>query len=471
MSSKKEIMGNIMHILLAAFISTGAGLLTGFLIPKFYTLENYAFYKTFALYLGYVGLVHLGFADGFFVQFGALDFEELPKKTVRALIRVFLVWHVVLSLILAFLLMQTNMPVDRKICFLFVCFNITIVNCNNLFSFINQSTKRFKWDSKLKNIQSFLSLAAAFVVIVVRLESYIYYISFITAIYLIVFVGHVFKNRELILGECAPLSETWQLTKKIVKVGFFIMLSQLMGEVILGFDRLLIDNFMPQTAFAIYSFAVSIISILYGVINSLSKIVYPYLARADRGKLGEYYRILSMVIAFVAGLSMNALFVVGWIVEYFLPNYMESMKVLIFLLPTLIFKILISFLGSNYFKLLGMEKQFSINNFIALFLAVTTDVVALVIFGNVVSIAVASLISFVLWYVITHVVITKKVALKLKDVLIGMAFPVLMVMAIIACSNYGFIGMVVYNVLIIIMIVVLFRKDVMNIPAAIRLRK
>jgi len=468
MSSKKELIGNIIHILMAALISTGAGLLTGFLIPKFYTIENYAFYKTFALYLGYVGLVHLGFADGFFVHFGALDYNELPKKTVRALIRVFFVWHVVLSLILALLLMQTDMPSDRKICFLFVCFNITIVNFNNLFSFINQSTKRFKWDSLLRNFQSILSLAAALVVIFVRLESYIYYISFITAIYLMVFVGHVLKNRELVFGECAPFKETWQLTKKIVKVGFFIMVSQLMGEVILGFDRLLIDNCMTQTAFAIYSFAVSIISILYGVINSLSKIVYPYLARADKGKLGEYYRILSMVIAFIAGLSMNALFVVDWIVEYFLPDYMESMKVLAFLLPTLIFKILISFLGSNYFKLLGMEKQFSINNFIALFLAVTTDVAALLIFNNVKSIAAASLISFVLWYIITHIVITKKVGLGFLDVLISTAYPMLMAGMVIICFCYGIIGMLVYNVFIILLVILFYRKDIVRIPTLVK---
>ena len=167
----REISRNLFSVILSALITTGTGLITGFLIPRFFTVENYAYYKMFSLYLGYVGVLHLGFADGILIRFGNHDYDMLPKKTMRSLIRVFILWHIVISVFISIFLYFSDIEWERKICLMIVCINITFVNGNNLFSFINQCTKCFKWDSKLRNIQAIASLVMAGVVLIFRLES------------------------------------------------------------------------------------------------------------------------------------------------------------------------------------------------------------------------------------------------------------------------------------------------------------
>lgn len=458
--NKREVSRNLFSVILSALITTGTGLITGFLIPKFFTVENYAYYKMFSMYLGYVGVLHLGFADGVLIRFGNHDYDMLPKKTMRRLIRVFILWHIIVSTIISVLIFSSNIEWERKICLMLVCINITFVNCNNLFSFINQCTKCFKWDSRLRNIQAIASLIIAGIVLFFRLESYIYYVLLITAIYAGVFCIHIFYYREQVFGEAVRFRSALPMCKKLVKIGFLVMISQLMGEIILGFDRLLIENFMPLSDFAVYSFAVSIVGIIFGVLSTTSKIVYPYLARVKKEELGYYYEVLLGILVIITGIMLNGTFVVVEIIKKFIPNYNGAIDILRFLLPTILFKVLINFLGSNYFKLLRMERKFVINNLVALILAVGTDIIALVVFGNIKYIAIASLLTFVIWFLITHVLLCFEMRINLYSMMKNSIVPLFLVILIVLVGAKGLTGVVLYNVGLLFVVTFFYRKEV-----------
>ena len=54
----------------ANVISLLFNLLTSFLLPKYLSVDGYAAIKTFQLYVVYVGLLHLGYADGMYLKYG-----------------------------------------------------------------------------------------------------------------------------------------------------------------------------------------------------------------------------------------------------------------------------------------------------------------------------------------------------------------------------------------------------------------
>ena len=55
---------NIFKVLSANGIVAIVGLLSSLFLPNILSLQEYAIYQTFALYLGYVALFHLGFPNG-----------------------------------------------------------------------------------------------------------------------------------------------------------------------------------------------------------------------------------------------------------------------------------------------------------------------------------------------------------------------------------------------------------------------
>ena len=59
MDNKKTI-SDIIKVSLSNFLKLLAGILTGFLLPKILNITDYGYYKTFTLYISYVGIFHFG---------------------------------------------------------------------------------------------------------------------------------------------------------------------------------------------------------------------------------------------------------------------------------------------------------------------------------------------------------------------------------------------------------------------------
>ena len=70
----------IIVILIANILNMVFGLATGFILPKYLSVETYAIIKTFQLYLSFVGLFHMGYADGMYLRYGGKNLKDLNKK-------------------------------------------------------------------------------------------------------------------------------------------------------------------------------------------------------------------------------------------------------------------------------------------------------------------------------------------------------------------------------------------------------
>ena len=71
---------DLMYAFSANFLNFLMGFVTGFIIPKFLGIDDYAYLKIFTFYVTYVGVAHLGFLDGIYIKYGAYDYKDLPKE-------------------------------------------------------------------------------------------------------------------------------------------------------------------------------------------------------------------------------------------------------------------------------------------------------------------------------------------------------------------------------------------------------
>lgn len=455
---------NIIMVCLSNGLTILVGLFMGFILPKHISVASYGNYQIYYLYIAYAGFFHLGLVNGIYIKYGKYDYEDIPyakfKSFFKSLVGIQFIAAVLLLIFVIFAIDCRD--IDERIAYLFVILNIPLVNIKWFFSSINQFTKRFIIDSYLTIAQNILNVVMVGSIMAFHLYTYLSILIFTTIMNFICMCLSVYQNKEIILikSDKICLDEVGGL----IKTGFFLMLSEFVGIIILGIDSIFVQQFMAKYTFSMYQFAVSIVGLVFTMVTVVANLVYPYLVRADENKYGLYYTMLSDVISVVAAAAMSAFFAAKIVVNFWIPKYNDSIAIVAVLFGTIIFRILITLVCGNYFKVLKMIKEYTANNIMAISIGFVFDVVALILFKTSWYIAIASLASFIVWYLITDRKFIKHFKLSIKEwlpryIYIGVSLTVFYLLA----NRDWIVSIFIYGIFTILFGIVCFAKYIKKI--------
>lgn len=458
---------DLMYAFSANFLNFLMGFVTGFIIPKFLGIDDYAYLKVFTFYVTYVGVSHFGFLDGIYIKYGAYDYKDLPRKKFRGYVRFLLLFQVIEAIILSALTFIIIKNENRIIIVLFTIFNMIILNLTSLWAFIHQFTKRFKLFSINTILTKLLYVIGSLGLIFSGLLGYLNYVILQTIINIIILLIYTYYNKELVFGKADSVKEIFSDSKSLIGIGFFIMIGNFMSTIILGIDRIFVDRLFTIKDFAIYSFAYTLISLFYILLNSIQMVIYPYLTRAKKDTYKSVYEVIRISITMLISITLCAYFVIKFIVSEFLPQYVDSFRILIFLVPTVIYSGQMNILISNYYKVLHKTKEYTTNNIVAFILSLVSNLIACMIYKDISAIAFATLISFILWLMYSDWYFIKTIKVNVIRAYI-LEF---LVIAIFLFSAYFFewyIGLLVYILLLGILLAVNNRRDIKNLISMIK---
>ena len=455
-------MKDLAYTFSANFLNFLMGFVTGFIIPKFLGIDDYAYLKVFTFYVTYVGVAHLGLLDGIYIKYGSYNYEDLPQEKFRAYTRSLVIFQIVEAIILGVIVSIVIKDSNRSIICFMVILNMIILNITNLFTFIHQFTKRFKLFSINTIINKLLYVIGCLFLIYFSMFNYINFVILQTVINVLILGIYIYKNKDLVFGKAQGLLENFREYKELIKLGFFVMIGNFMTIIVLGIDRLFIDAFFSLEDFAMYSFAYTLISLFYILLNSLTMVLYPYLTRAKEETYKEVYETIKMAITILMSFTLCGYFVIKFIVINFIPQYTNSFNILIFLVPTVIYSGHISILITNYYKVLKKTKEYTFNNIVALIISIITNIIAYIIFKDVIAIAASTLISFILWVIYSDLYFKKILGVKiLKANMLDIG--IIVIFIVCAYSFNWLAGMLVYLILIGIFMILMIRRDIKKI--------
>ncbi|MFR5266952.1 oligosaccharide flippase family protein [Clostridium sp.] len=458
---------NIYYTLGANILTFIMGIVTGFIIPKFLGIESYAYVKLFTFYITYVGISHFGFLDGIYIRYGAYDYDEIPKEKFRGYFRYLLVIQIIEAIIMLVILKIVMVDIDRSFIMIWVVINMIISNLTTLFAFIHQFTKRFKVFSINLVLNKLIYVIGSLVFIYCNLLGYKPFIVLQTAINIIILCVYIYINKELVFGKCESIRDNISEYINITKSGFFIMIGNFMGIFILGLDRLFVDRFFTLNEFSMYSFAYTLISLFFILLNSITTVIYPYLARMNRDNSKIVYERIRIALTSIMSITLVGYFAIKMIINTYLPKYEASLPILIFLVPTVIYSAQINILIINYYKILQETKAYTKNNIIALLLGLVTNIVALAMFKSVVSIAAATLISFALWLLYSDYYFNKTINVNYKKA--SFVELLIVIVFIITTSIHNWLlGASIYSGIIIIILFICCRNEIKETINGIR---
>jgi O-antigen/teichoic acid export membrane protein len=391
-NQKSSLMADIFKVFSSQIVVILLGLVNGFIVPKWLGVSGYADYKTFLLYAGLVGILHFGFADGVYLKYGGVQPKNIDIKDLYEEFLFLLFFQILISLPFVFFALLFDDPFLIPLALIIIPTNLI-----TFFVFLYQATGRFTEYARYNILRPVLRLLLVLGVLFVVGSQNIWLLIWGQVLINWIMVLGLLRFSKLPFTSFSPI-RIFKNTKHWahIQVGCFIMLGNLSGLLFYSMDRWFVKFFLSKADFAYYSFAVSMMGLVLILISAVSMTFYPVLSR----NLGQSNVVGPMrdKILVLGAFSAGAFFPFALIVDWFLPEYRDSLRVISFLFAGLPAISVINVIYVNSYKAAKLERKYFFQVLSMVFCSCLLNVIAITFYPSVEMIAVASTVGFYLWF-------------------------------------------------------------------------
>ncbi|MFH0373972.1 lipopolysaccharide biosynthesis protein [Streptococcus sp. A22] len=420
--------------IIAAFSAQGVSLILSILmslfVPKILGIVEFGYWQLFIFYVGYAGFFHLGYIDGLYLKLGGKEYQDLDFDSLGLQFRIFIFIEILVSLILFGILTFFSTDINRFTIFIVFIVYMIISNSSSFIGYIFQAVNLTSLFSISIIIDRICVLVFIILLILLNIESFVPYIFLYTVSKLFSLVYCFLKAKELILSRSNKLFQILLEMKDVLFIGIKLMLANIASMLILGVGRMFIDSHWGIEAFGKVSLALSLTNFFLLFIQQISMVLFPTLRRVGSEKYTSIYINLRDIL----GLLLPLIFVfyspIYFLLSEWLPEYSESLKYMILLLPICTFDGKMQMLFNTYYKVVRKEVALLSVNLISLFLSIFLVVVSITIFDSFLLVILSMLFSIMTRSIISDLYFANLFNLKVykqlfSELLIVFAFIVL----------------------------------------------
>lgn len=386
-----NVVFDIFKVFGSNFLALIVGIINGFLIPKFLGIEQYALYKTFGLYAGYVGILHLGFIDGIYIKYGGINQEKISKSELKSELFFLLVFQTIITIAGIVLAYAVYEPL-----LFFVSLSILPVNLITFYKFFYQATGDFGAYAKINSLRPVLALTSTLMLIfLIGKKSATLFITTSVIITYLIFIFLLLSQSKQLRGvKSKPILTANNFNN--IAVGIFIMIGNLSSMFFYSMDRWFVKFLLTTKDFAYYSFAVSMMSMVMILISSVAMTFYPMLVREKDNR--ELINKLKTYLMILGALASVAYFFFDIVVRLYLPNYSPSLSVIAILFAGFPAIAVINAIYVNLYKAQKVEKKYFFTVIGMAAVSFLLNLIAVLVNRSNTTIALATTVAFYFWF-------------------------------------------------------------------------
>lgn len=382
---------NAQWVVLADSFALFIGIVNGFFLPKVFSIEGYALFKTFSLYAVYAAFFSFGLSDGLYIIYGGKKEEEINPSELKA----YYIFLIKLQTAVFAVLFFISVLVLKDKALIFFAFFVFPLQLIHFFRLYFRATGSLEHYSKAQGFIVLLELIDAVLIVWVlktRQPDLFITIKIINHFILAaVLLFYLFKKTENVKAAKLKLSKYFSL----MKTGIYVLAADSVAALIFAVDRWFIMLHFDSRTFAFYAFAVSIMNIFLRMILSVMYILYSYMSKtAD--DLNIRFKIRKIVF-YASCLLPFSYFIVKPVITGFLPVYESSLKVLWILMMALPMISMVNIFFINVYKSTGRVKYYLKKMLVILSVGIFLNFAAVYIFGEPEAVAWATLLTYVIW--------------------------------------------------------------------------
>ncbi len=406
--SKARLKKNIAISIGAQFVSIVVSILLNLIVPKFLPEIQYAYWQTYLLYAGYVGILHFGLLDGLMLRYSQYDYDELDKTTIRSQFKLLLILLALSSFITIIIGYSFSDSITSSV-FYFIAIAIFSKNLYTYTSYSFQMTNRINEYALFVILQRVLYLIGIVFLLMFGVQWFVWFcVVDVLADLISCCFGSIF-NKGLYLGKSLPVSSTLTELKLNIQAGMILLGANWSSMLIVGASKMFIQWHWTPIQFAKVSFAFSVSNLFLTFVTAISVVLFPALKRTSPEELPLFYSEIRNKIDPVL-FSVIALYFPGnWILNIWLPNYSESLPYLGLLLPTIVFSSKVSLLTNNYLKALRKEKILLYINLFSVLFAVALYIIATYLINSILCVLIGVVAVVFIRSIISELYVGKKI--------------------------------------------------------------
>ncbi len=452
--TSKKIASNVLISVAVQCLSLVVNFVVNMFVPKYVADPNYSYWATFILYMGYVGILHFGVLDGIVLRYSQYDYDELNKEKIRSQFKLLLLLLTFLSLTASLIAFLTCEGTVRYLIIL-IGISITTKNIFTYSSYTFQMTNRINKYASLIMIQRGLYGLFIGVLLILGVQDFYWYCLCEIFSELFSTIIMSFFNKGLYFGKSIKLKEALKEFSLNIKAGIVLMLATWSAILLLSGAKMVVqwrwyDNFGKV------SFAFSVTSLFLTFVTAISVVLFPSLKRVNVETLPTIYKKLRFSVSFIMFFAMIFFFPACYILQWWLPNYLDSLIYVGYLLPLVVFSSKVNLLTNTYLKVYRKEKLMMLINLISITIGFALFILCAYVFNSLDALLICTVAIIMLNSIASEIVVMKIIKIKVvKDFIIEFFMTIAFILSATLLSRW--IGLVAYTLTFVVYAIINFK--------------
>lgn len=403
----KDIIKNTIYAMGAQVITLLLSLIMSLVVPKILGIEEFGYWQLFLFYSNYVGFFHLGLTDGVYLKLGGKKYKEINSKLVSSQFFILFIMQLIFFVFIVFGQSFISMENDRRIVIISATIYMIIANLTWYIGYVFQAINYIKTYAVAVIIDriSFLLIVVIGVLIPGINSKFFIYAYIITKLISLIYL--LIKSKDIISFRLLSFKNSLDEAIDSIKVGINLTISSVSSIFTLGIGRFIVDIKWGIEAFGKFSFALSLTNFFLTFINQISLVLFPSLRRIDNKQISNFYDIFRRILNIILPLVLILYIPLKYILILWVPQYLDSIKYLIILLPLCIFDGKMQLLSNTFLKVLRKERFLLIINIISMGISILLALISGLIVKNINLILISMVIAVTFRSVISEIYLAK----------------------------------------------------------------
>ncbi|MBR8719419.1 hypothetical protein IX307_000599 [Bacteroides pyogenes] len=439
---KSSIRSNILLSIVAQIISLSASFLLGLIVPKYVEIDQYAYWQTFILYTGYVGILHFGLLDGIVLRYSQYDYDELNKPMIRAQLGWLTLFTTVSALICYASSLFISDTSSRIVCIL-VGINIIVINFFYYSTYVHQITNEIPKYVSIVIVERLTHVLLTVLLLLFGAQEFYWFC-------IVQILGSCFgiflamkKSKEVFFGTLQDIASSIKELKLNISAGIQLLAANWSAMFLVGGAKTFIQWHWDLKTFGYISFSFSLTSLFLSFITAVSVVFFPALKRSSAEKLNTLYPQLRLQMTALLLVLLAMYYPIEYLLPLWLPKYTYSLKYFGIILPIVIFTSRLSLLINNYLKVFRQEGAMFKINVSTLVMAIIGYIPCTYLFDNLEMVIYWAVFVIILRSILSEIHLTKLINTSFKKETIFELFVCLVFMASLYVHN-KVIGVSIY---------------------------
>ncbi|MDN3954728.1 lipopolysaccharide biosynthesis protein [Sporolactobacillus laevolacticus] len=390
---------SFLYNLLVAFAAQGISLIVSILmsliVPKLLGVTQFGYWQLFIFYSSYVGFFHFGLNDGIYLRYGGDSYEKLDYKLLGSQFWASVIIQTIVAVgvsIYGFLYVDNG---SRVFVFLTVAACMILVNASGFIGYIFQAVNLTKLFSFSVIIDKVFFIFSIFALLLIHESHFELFVILFLLSKLFSLLYCLYKGKNIVLVQLLSIKETLPELGRNIAIGINLMTANIASMLIIGSGQLFIDQKWGIDTFGKISFSLSLTNLFLVFLSQVSMVLFPALRQSGSQNLKKYYQKIRNNFGVIFLAIPLCYFPVLLVLEMWLPQYRESLRYMILLLPLCIFEGKMQVLYNTYLKVLRKEKILLVINIIAMAQSVILILLSVYVLENVAFVVLSMAISVI----------------------------------------------------------------------------